>query len=110
MIPPGKRKCSKGKETFLGCVLFAETFKHTWCIHKSFLRISSPYFLTVYAGLVEAPEKSPKRPSEVNVNPLYASPACKKPLIHMYEKEFTSEICCGSLWGKFGFLKLSCIF
>ncbi|XP_026343947.1 nik-related protein kinase [Ursus maritimus] len=53
----------------------------------------------LYAGLVEAPEKSPKRPSEVNVNPLYASPACKKPLIHMYEKEFTSEICCGSLWG-----------
>ncbi|XP_072671766.1 nik-related protein kinase isoform X2 [Canis lupus baileyi] len=53
----------------------------------------------LYAGLVEAPEKSPKRPSEVNVNPLYVSPACKKPLIHMYEKEFTSEICCGSLWG-----------
>ena len=26
----------------------------------------------------------------------------------MYEKEFTSEICCGSLWGEFGFLKLSC--
>ncbi|XP_075395342.1 nik-related protein kinase [Tenrec ecaudatus] len=25
--------------------------------------------------------------------------ACKKPIIHMYEKEFTSEICCGSLWG-----------
>uniref|UniRef100_G1P7F5 non-specific serine/threonine protein kinase n=1 Tax=Myotis lucifugus TaxID=59463 RepID=G1P7F5_MYOLU len=24
--------------------------------------------------------------------------SCKKPLIHMYEKEFTSEICCGSLW------------
>ncbi|XP_075812998.1 nik-related protein kinase [Microtus pennsylvanicus] len=22
-----------------------------------------------------------------------------KPLIHVYEKEFTSEICCGSLWG-----------
>ncbi|XP_045850398.1 nik-related protein kinase [Meles meles] len=53
----------------------------------------------LYSGLVEAPEKSPKRPSEVNVNPLYVSPACKKPLIHMYEKEFTSEICCGSLWG-----------
>ncbi|XP_044091465.1 nik-related protein kinase isoform X1 [Neovison vison] len=53
----------------------------------------------LYAGLVEAPEKPPKRPSEVNVNPLYVSPACKKPLIHMYEKEFTSEICCGSLWG-----------
>uniref|UniRef100_A0A7N5KEF9 non-specific serine/threonine protein kinase n=1 Tax=Ailuropoda melanoleuca TaxID=9646 RepID=A0A7N5KEF9_AILME len=53
----------------------------------------------LYAGLVEAPEKSPKRSSEVNVNPLYVSPACKKPLIHMYEKEFTSEICCGSLWG-----------
>ncbi|XP_043425855.1 nik-related protein kinase [Prionailurus bengalensis] len=53
----------------------------------------------LYAGLVEAPEKSPKPPSEVNVNPLYVSPACKKPLIHMYEKEFTSEICCGSLWG-----------
>ncbi|XP_032187110.1 nik-related protein kinase isoform X3 [Mustela erminea] len=53
----------------------------------------------LYAGLVEAPEKPPKRPSEVNVNPLYVSPACKKPLIHMYENEFTSEICCGSLWG-----------
>ncbi|XP_044924243.1 nik-related protein kinase isoform X2 [Mustela putorius furo] len=53
----------------------------------------------LYAGLVEAPEKPPKRPSEVNVNPLYVSPACKKPLIHMYEKEFTSEIYCGSLWG-----------
>ncbi|XP_019517033.1 PREDICTED: nik-related protein kinase [Hipposideros armiger] len=53
----------------------------------------------LYAGLVEVTEKSPKKPSEVNVNPLYVSPACKKPLIHMYEKEFTSEICCGSLWG-----------
>ncbi|XP_040324367.1 nik-related protein kinase [Herpailurus yagouaroundi] len=53
----------------------------------------------LYAGLMEAPEKSPKPPSEVNVNPLYVSPECKKPLIHMYEKEFTSEICCGSLWG-----------
>nr|KAF6492669.1 Nik related kinase [Molossus molossus] len=51
------------------------------------------------AGLVEVPEKSPKKNSEVNVNPLYVSPACKKPLIHMYEKEFTSEIYCGSLWG-----------
>ncbi|KAL0588672.1 Nik-related protein kinase, partial [Plecturocebus cupreus] len=51
------------------------------------------------AGFVEVPEESPKQPSEVNVNPLYVSPACKKPLIHMYEKEFTSEICCGSLWG-----------
>ncbi|KAM8895684.1 nik-related protein kinase isoform 3-T3 [Lycaon pictus] len=51
------------------------------------------------SAILEAPEKSPKRPSEVNVNPLYVSPACKKPLIHMYEKEFTSEICCGSLWG-----------
>uniref|UniRef100_H0Y0F9 non-specific serine/threonine protein kinase n=1 Tax=Otolemur garnettii TaxID=30611 RepID=H0Y0F9_OTOGA len=37
--------------------------------------------------------------NEVNVNPLCASSAYKKPLIHMYEKEFTSEICCGSLWG-----------
>ncbi|EPY77271.1 nik-related protein kinase [Camelus ferus] len=54
----------------------------------------------LYAGLVEVSEKSSKRPSEVNVNPLYVSPACKKPLIHMYEKEFTSEICCGSLWGR----------
>ncbi|XP_020935562.1 nik-related protein kinase isoform X4 [Sus scrofa] len=54
----------------------------------------------LYAGFVEVPEKSPKRPSEVNVNPLYVSPECKKPLIHMYEKEFTSEICCGSLWGR----------
>ncbi|ELK25197.1 Nik-related protein kinase [Myotis davidii] len=53
----------------------------------------------VYTGLVEVPEKSPKKTSEVNVNPLYVSTACKKPLIHMYEKEFTSEICCGSLWG-----------
>ncbi|XP_006172011.1 nik-related protein kinase [Tupaia chinensis] len=53
----------------------------------------------LYTGFVEVPEKSLKRPSEVNVNPLYVSPACKKPLIHMYEKEFTSEICCGSLWG-----------
>uniref|UniRef100_A0A8D2DN42 Nik-related protein kinase n=1 Tax=Sciurus vulgaris TaxID=55149 RepID=A0A8D2DN42_SCIVU len=53
----------------------------------------------LYAGFVEVPEKSPKQPSEVNVNPLYVSPACKKPLIHMYEKEFTSEIFCGSLWG-----------
>ncbi|XP_010856327.1 PREDICTED: nik-related protein kinase, partial [Bison bison bison] len=53
----------------------------------------------LYAGLVEVPEKSSKRPSDVNVNPLYVSYECKKPLIHMYEKEFTSEICCGSLWG-----------
>ncbi|XP_008568415.1 PREDICTED: nik-related protein kinase isoform X2 [Galeopterus variegatus] len=53
----------------------------------------------LYAGFVEITEKSPKQPSEVNVNPLYVSPACKKPLIHMYEKEFTFEICCGSLWG-----------
>ncbi|XP_010344694.1 nik-related protein kinase isoform X3 [Saimiri boliviensis] len=53
----------------------------------------------LYAGFVEVPEESPKQPSEVNVNPLYVSPACTKPLIHMYEKEFTSEICCGSLWG-----------
>ncbi|XP_037677769.1 nik-related protein kinase [Choloepus didactylus] len=52
-----------------------------------------------YAGLVEVPEKLPKQPSDVNVNPPYVSPACKKPLIHMYDKEFTSEICCGSLWG-----------
>ncbi|ELK19478.1 Nik-related protein kinase [Pteropus alecto] len=54
----------------------------------------------LYAGLVEVTEKSPKKPSEVNVNPLYVSPVCKKPLIHMYEKEFASEICCGSLWGR----------
>ncbi|XP_059535202.1 nik-related protein kinase [Myotis daubentonii] len=53
----------------------------------------------LYTGLVEVPEKSPKKTSEVNVNPLYVSTACKKPLIHMYEKEFSSEICCGSLWG-----------
>ncbi|XP_016022251.2 nik-related protein kinase isoform X2 [Rousettus aegyptiacus] len=53
----------------------------------------------LYAGLEEVTDKPPKNPSEVNVNPLYVSPACKKPLIHMYEKEFTSEICCGSLWG-----------
>ncbi|XP_063516189.1 nik-related protein kinase isoform X2 [Pongo pygmaeus] len=53
----------------------------------------------LYAGFVEVPEESPKQPFEVNVNPLYVSPARKKPLIHMYEKEFTSEICCGSLWG-----------
>lgn len=64
-------------------------------------------FFTVYAGLEEVTDKPPKNPSEVNVNPLYVSPACKKPLIHMYEKEFTSEICCGSLWGEFGFLKLN---
>ncbi|KAM5290999.1 LOW QUALITY PROTEIN: nik-related protein kinase [Glossophaga mutica] len=60
----------------------------------------------LYAGLVEVPEKSPKKPSEVPVKPLdvlticetlYVSPACKKPLIYMYEKDFT--ICCGSLWG-----------
>ncbi|XP_014652845.1 PREDICTED: nik-related protein kinase isoform X2 [Ceratotherium simum simum] len=51
------------------------------------------------SAILEVPEKSPKRPSGVNVNPLYVSPAFKKPLIHMYEKEFTSEICCGSLWG-----------
>ncbi|XP_070461210.1 nik-related protein kinase isoform X2 [Equus przewalskii] len=50
-------------------------------------------------AILEVPEKSPKRSSGVNVNPLYVSPAFKKPLIHMYEKEFTSEICCGSLWG-----------
>ncbi|KAF4026869.1 hypothetical protein G4228_018781 [Cervus hanglu yarkandensis] len=54
----------------------------------------------LYAGLVEVPEKSSKRPSDVNVNPLYVSYECKKPLIHMYEKELTSEICCGSLWGR----------
>ncbi|XP_053435711.1 nik-related protein kinase [Nycticebus coucang] len=53
----------------------------------------------LYAGFVEVPEEPPNQPFEVNVNPLYASSACKKPLIHMYEKEFTSEICCGSLWG-----------
>nr|XP_051683718.1 nik-related protein kinase isoform X2 [Oryctolagus cuniculus] len=53
----------------------------------------------LYAGFVEVPEELPKRPSDVNVNPLYVSSASKKPLIHVYEKEFTSEICCGSLWG-----------
>ncbi|XP_029411918.1 nik-related protein kinase isoform X1 [Nannospalax galili] len=53
----------------------------------------------LHAGFVEVPEKPPKQPSEVNVNPIYISPTCKKPLIHMYEKEFTSEVCCGSLWG-----------
>ncbi|XP_058515001.1 nik-related protein kinase isoform X1 [Ochotona princeps] len=53
----------------------------------------------LYAGFVEVPEETPKRPSEVNVNPRYVSSASKKPLIHVYEKEFTSEICCGSLWG-----------
>nr|XP_036866657.1 nik-related protein kinase isoform X3 [Manis javanica] len=53
----------------------------------------------LYAGLVNVLKKSPKRTPEVNVNPLYVSAECKKPLIHMYEKEFTSEICCGSLWG-----------
>ncbi|XP_066105940.1 nik-related protein kinase isoform X1 [Saccopteryx bilineata] len=52
-----------------------------------------------YSGLLEVPEKLLKKPSDVNVNPLYISPICKKPLIHMYEKEFTSEVCCGSLWG-----------
>ncbi|XP_054978997.1 nik-related protein kinase [Sorex araneus] len=52
----------------------------------------------IYAGLVEG-DKSSQQPSEVNVNPLYVSPACIKPLIHVYEQEFTSEICCGSLWG-----------
>uniref|UniRef100_A0A2K6FD26 non-specific serine/threonine protein kinase n=1 Tax=Propithecus coquereli TaxID=379532 RepID=A0A2K6FD26_PROCO len=51
------------------------------------------------SGFEELPEESPKQPSEVNVNPIYVSTECKKPLIHMYEKEFTSEICCGSLWG-----------
>uniref|UniRef100_G3SPL0 non-specific serine/threonine protein kinase n=1 Tax=Loxodonta africana TaxID=9785 RepID=G3SPL0_LOXAF len=55
-----------------------------------------------YGGLVEVPEEPPKQPSDINVNPLYASSACKKPLIHMYEKEFTSEICCGSLWVQTG--------
>lgn len=55
---------------------------------------------------MEVPEKSTKRTFEVNVNPTCVSSACKKPLIHMYEKEFTSEIYCGSLWGEFGFLKL----
>ncbi|XP_051035284.1 nik-related protein kinase [Phodopus roborovskii] len=25
--------------------------------------------------------------------------SCDKPLIYVYDKEFTSEICCGSLWG-----------
>ncbi|XP_055463284.1 nik-related protein kinase [Psammomys obesus] len=54
---------------------------------------------TVYAGFVEVPENPPQLASEVNVNPLYVSPAYNKPLIHVYEKEFTSEICCGSLWG-----------
>ncbi|KAM9576630.1 nik-related protein kinase [Trichechus inunguis] len=54
---------------------------------------------SAYGGLVEVPEELPKQPSDINVNPLYASSACEKPLIHMYEKEFTSEICCGSLWG-----------
>ncbi|XP_048191880.1 nik-related protein kinase isoform X2 [Perognathus longimembris pacificus] len=53
----------------------------------------------LYAGFVEVPEKLPMLPSEVNVNPFYVSSPSKKPLIHMYEKEFTSEICCGSLWG-----------
>uniref|UniRef100_A0A8C8ZJ29 Nik-related protein kinase n=1 Tax=Prolemur simus TaxID=1328070 RepID=A0A8C8ZJ29_PROSS len=54
---------------------------------------------TLCSGFEEVPEESPKQPSEVNVNPLYATTECEKPLIHMYEKEFTSEICCGSLWG-----------
>ncbi|XP_004646263.1 nik-related protein kinase [Octodon degus] len=53
----------------------------------------------LYAGFMEVPEKSTKRTFEVNVNPPCVSSTCKKPLIHMYEKEFTSEIYCGSLWG-----------
>lgn len=57
----------------------------------------------VYAGFVEVPEKPPQLASEVNVNPLCVSLAYNKPLIHVYEKEFSSEICCGSLWGKFEF-------
>lgn len=77
-------------------------------LHTLVISLNIFLFFTVYAGLVEVTEKSPKKPSEVNVNPLYVSPVCKKPLIHMYEKEFASEICCGSLWGEFGFLKLSC--
>uniref|UniRef100_A0A2K6KZ25 non-specific serine/threonine protein kinase n=1 Tax=Rhinopithecus bieti TaxID=61621 RepID=A0A2K6KZ25_RHIBE len=68
---------------------------------KGFGRSADANFASaiLYAGFVEVPEESPKQPSEVNVNPRYVSPSCKKPLIHMYEKEFTSEICCGSLWG-----------
>ncbi|KAM6143286.1 nik-related protein kinase [Erethizon dorsatum] len=53
----------------------------------------------LYAGFMEVPEKATKRNFEVNVNPACVSSACKKPLIHMYEKEFTSEIYCGSMWG-----------
>ncbi|XP_021097282.1 nik-related protein kinase isoform X1 [Heterocephalus glaber] len=53
----------------------------------------------LYAGFMEVPEKSTERNFEVNVNPPFVSSTCKKPLIHMYEKEFTSEIYCGSLWG-----------
>ncbi|XP_037844915.1 nik-related protein kinase isoform X3 [Chlorocebus sabaeus] len=68
---------------------------------KGFGRSAAANFASpiLYAGFVEVPEESPKQTSEVNVNPRYVSPSCKKPLIHMYEKEFTSEICCGSLWG-----------
>uniref|UniRef100_A0A8C5V5Y5 Nik-related protein kinase n=1 Tax=Microcebus murinus TaxID=30608 RepID=A0A8C5V5Y5_MICMU len=54
---------------------------------------------TLCSGFEEMPEESSNQPSEVNVNPVYVSTEYKKPLIHMYEKEFTSEICCGSLWG-----------
>lgn len=64
----------------------------------------------VHAGFVEVPENSAYLPSEVNINPLFIFPAYNKPLIHVYEKEFTSEICCGSLWGEFEFLKLSFVF
>ncbi|XP_049980083.1 nik-related protein kinase isoform X4 [Alexandromys fortis] len=53
----------------------------------------------LHAGFVEVPENPPHLPSEVNINPLCIFPAYNKPLIHVYEKEFTSEICCGSLWG-----------
>ncbi|KAM6151568.1 nik-related protein kinase [Rhynchocyon petersi] len=49
--------------------------------------------------LVAIPEEPPKQASDIDVNPVCTSSTCEKPLIHMYEKEFTSEICCGSLWG-----------
>jgi Nik-related protein kinase len=50
------------------------------------------------------PEKAAKLPSAVNVNPLSVSPAYNSPILHVYEKDFSSEVYCGSLWGEFDFL------
>ncbi|XP_040600384.1 nik-related protein kinase [Mesocricetus auratus] len=51
---------------------------------------------TVGFPIVHSPSGGSASASDIDTE---SANTCNKPLIHVYEKEFTSEICCGSLWG-----------